>query len=77
MTRTINFSIDDALLERLDNCPEVRLRGRSAVVRKALADYLNRQVDEEEIVRAYARAYGPGMPPDELEDWAAEAVWAE
>ena len=76
--------IDERLLERLDDRPEVRLRGRSAVVREALADYLDRreiedhrEEAEEEIARAFARAYGPGMPPDELEDWAVEAVWAE
>ncbi len=80
MTKAINFTIDEGLLERLDSCPEVRSRGRSAVVREALAYYLARNVTEEEaeaIDRAYERAYGPGMPPDELEDWAAEAVWPE
>ena len=84
MTKAINFTIDERLLERLDNRPEVRSRGRSAVVREALADYLDRretedhrEETEEEIARACARAYGPGMPPDELEDWAAGVVWAE
>ena len=84
MTKTVNFTIDEALLERLDNCPEVRLRGRAAVVREALSDYLDRKaveehrkLTEEEIAQAYAHAYGPGMPPDELEDWAAEAVWPD
>ena len=81
MTKAINFTIDEGLLERLDNCPEVRSCGRSAVARKALADYLTRKEDAgkdaEEIDRAYERAYGPGMPPDELEDWAVEAVWPE
>ncbi len=84
MARVINFSIDEALLERLDNHAEVRERGRSAVVREALSDYLDRQAaeekrkeTEEEINRACARAYGPGMPPDELEDWATEAVWPD
>ena len=80
MTKAINFTIDEGLLERLNSCPEVRSRGRSAVVREALAYYLARNVTEEgaeAIDRAYERAYGPGMPPDELEDWAAEAVWPE
>ena len=84
MTKSINFSIDEALLERLDNSAEVRLHGRSAVARQALADYLDRKVaeeqrkeTEEEINRACARAYGPGTPPDELEDWATEAVWPD
>ena len=83
MTKAINVTIDERLLEQLDNRPEVRSRGRSAVVREALADYLNRretedhrEETEEEIARAYERAYGPGMPPDELEDWTAEAAWA-
>ena len=80
MKKAINFTIDEGLLERLDSCTEVRVRGRSAVVREALTHYLDRKMSEEEaeaIQRAYERAYGPGTPPNELEDWAAEAVWLE
>lgn len=38
--RPVQVSLDSALLERLDTDPEVRERGRSAVVRDALRLYL-------------------------------------
>ena len=63
--------MEEGLLRRLDSYPEVRTRGRSAVLREAVADYLARK-EAEEIDRVYAVAYGPVMPPDELEDWASE-----
>ncbi len=67
--------MDDGLLERLDSCQEVRTRGRSAVFRQAVADYLAR-IEAEEIDRAYEAGYG-AAPPDEFKDWAAEAAWLE
>lgn len=73
--KAIQITVDDGLLKRLDSCEEVRARGRSAVFRQAVADYLSKQ-EAEEIVRAYKAGYG-AAPPDEFDDWAAEAVWLE
>lgn len=67
--------MDDGLLERLDNCHEVRSRGRSAIFREAVADYLAR-IEAEEIDSAYEAGYR-AAPPDEFDDWAAEAAWLE
>ena len=67
--------MDDRLLKRLDSCQEVRARGRSAVFRDAVADYLAKR-EAEEINRAYEAGYS-AMPPDEFDDWPAEAAWLE
>ena len=40
--KSIGVTFDEALLEQLDQQPEVRERGRSAVLREAVADYLAR-----------------------------------
>ena len=74
--KAIQITVDDGLLERFDSCEEVRARGRSAVFRQAVADYLAKR-EAEEITRALLAAYGPGTPPDELEGWAGEDVWPE
>ena len=68
--------MDDRLLKRLDSCQEVRARGRSAVFRDAVADYLAKR-EAEEITRSLLAAYGPGTPPDELEGWADEEAWPD
>ena len=74
--KAIQITMDARLLERLDSCQEVRARGRSAVFRDAVADYLAKR-EAEEITQAYLAAYGPGAPPDELEGWADEEAWPE
>ena len=74
--KAIQISIDEQLLERLDSYSDAGHRGRSAIIREAVADYLARK-EAEEIDRAYERAYGPGSPPDELEGWAGELVWPD
>ena len=73
--KAIQITVDDGLLERLDRCEEVRARGRSAVFRDAVADYLAR-LEAEEVDRAYEAGYG-AAPPDEFDDWPAEAAWLE
>ena len=74
--KAIQITVDEALLQRLDRCQEVRSRGRSAVFREAVDAYLAKR-EAEEITQAYLAAYGPGTPPDELEGWADEDVWPE
>ena len=41
--KTVRVDMDEALLARLDRQPEVRDRGRSAVLREAVAEYLARR----------------------------------
>ena len=67
--------MDEQLLERLDRYPDAGYRGRSAIIREAVADYLAKK-EAEEIDRAYERAYGAN-PPEFDSDWEKEAVWLE
>ena len=69
---------DEALLRRLDADEEVRQTGRSAVLRRAAAEYLRRR-RVKRTAEAYARAYGAKrMALDrELTGWADEGAWPE
>jgi metal-responsive CopG/Arc/MetJ family transcriptional regulator len=55
--RSVQISLDEKLLARIDRQPMARKRGRSALIRAALESYLEgqraRSIDE-----AYDRAYG-------------------
>ena len=68
---------DDRLLERLDADPEVRRLGRSAVLRRAAAEYLKRS-RRERIAAAYRRGYrdGRGLGED-FAGWEDEGTWPE
>ncbi len=74
--KAIQITMDEQLLERLDNYPDAGRRGRSEIIREAVADYLAKK-EAEGIDQALRRAYGPGSPPDELEGWAGELVWPD
>jgi len=74
--KSIQVTFDEKLLARLDASAEVRRDGRSAVLRKATAEYLARQRDSE-IAEAYARAYGEQPVDRELEGWSEEGAWPE
>jgi metal-responsive CopG/Arc/MetJ family transcriptional regulator len=55
--RSAQISLPARLLDRLDQRPETRRFGRSAVIQRALALYL--EMDRRrEVDRAYARGYG-------------------
>ncbi|PYR86414.1 MAG: hypothetical protein DMG19_13085, partial [Acidobacteria bacterium] len=41
--KTIQITIDEALLAKLDADEETKRNGRSAVLRRAAAEYLNRR----------------------------------
>lgn len=68
---------DEDLLRRLDSDAEVRKTGRSAVLRRAAAEYLRRRRTER-IDEAYRRAYrnGSGLG-SEWKGWENEGVWPE
>ena len=69
--RVIHITMDEALLEALDAEEEVRRDGRSAVLRRAVADYLRRR-REQRINEQYKRAYAGGSVDPELEGWEEE-----
>jgi len=73
--KSIQITLDEALLARLDQDDEVRRDGRSAVLRRAADLYLRRR-QAREVAAAYRRAYtaepGPGA---EFEGWEGEGVW--
>ena len=75
--KAIQVSFDEELLRRLDADQEVRRDGRSAVLRRAAADYLRRK-RRSQIAQAYQRGYGePGDPASEFEGWEDEGVWPQ
>lgn len=71
--KPIQVMFDERLLARLDADEEVRKDGRSAVLRRAVADYLRRK-RRKEIKESYERAYGKGVS-DELRGWEDEGEW--
>jgi metal-responsive CopG/Arc/MetJ family transcriptional regulator len=73
--KAIQITIDEGLLGALDRDPEVRAKGRSEVIRRALADYLKRP-RRASITRAYRRGYGKAGA-SELQGWADEGTWPE
>ena len=73
--KAIQVTFDEDLLARLDADHEVRREGRSAVLRRAAAEYLERQ-RRRSIAEQYRRAYGddPGLG-DEFDGWENQGVW--
>jgi metal-responsive CopG/Arc/MetJ family transcriptional regulator len=75
--KPIQVMIDETLLRRLDADEEVQRRGRSAVLRRAAAEYLRRSRSKR-IAEAYRRAYGKnGGLGEEFTGWESEASWPE
>ncbi len=73
--KAIQITFDEELLAALDASEEVRRKGRSAVLRRAAAEYLARR-RRDEIAEGYARAYGaePGLG-EEYAGWETEGRW--
>ncbi len=73
--KAVQVMLDERFLEELDATEEVRQEGRSAVLRRALADYLRRR-RRDSIAAGYARAYrdedGLGR---EWARWEEQGVW--
>ncbi|HUF51518.1 MAG TPA: hypothetical protein VMN60_11820 [Longimicrobiales bacterium] len=75
--KAIQILLDDALLSELDATEEVKRDGRSAVMRRAAAEYLLRRrrlAVREQYRRAYAAETGLG--PD-FAGWEEEGTWPE
>lgn len=73
--KAIQVTLDERLLAELDADDEVKRDGRSAVLRRAAAEYLRRK-RRASIAEAYRRGYRGGAGR-ELEDWADEGTWPE
>jgi metal-responsive CopG/Arc/MetJ family transcriptional regulator len=75
--KPIQILFDERLLRALDGDEEVRKHGRSAVLRRAAADYLRRSRSRR-IAEQYRQAYSGGpQVAEELEGWSSEGVWPE
>ena len=75
LMKAIQITMDERLLGQLDADDEVKRDGRSAVLRRAAADYLRRK-RRASIAAAYRRGYSGGAGR-ELEGWADEGAWPE
>ena len=74
--KAIQITFDERLLEKLDNDEEVKQEGRSAVIRRAVADYL-RKKRRATIATTYRRAYSKQPAESDLSGWAEEGVWPD
>lgn len=75
--KPVQVMLDEKLLQLLANSEEVRKRGRSAVVRQAVLEYLKR-VEHDEISRRYRKAYSRTATIEkELDGWEEEGEWPE
>jgi metal-responsive CopG/Arc/MetJ family transcriptional regulator len=72
--KAIQITVDERLLAALDADDEVKRDGRSAVLRRAVLEYLERK-RRRSIREAYRRGYEAGA--DDLSGWADEATWPE
>lgn len=73
--KAIQITFTETLLAELDASEEVRREGRSAVLRRATAEYLARR-RRDEIAASYARAYGDeaGLG-EEFGGWEDQGQW--
>ena len=67
--------MDEELLAKLDRDRETQRDGRSAVLRRAAAEYLKRR-KHQDIATSYRKAYGnkPGLGR-EFEGWQDAGKW--
>ena len=73
--KPIQVMFDEALLARLDASEEVRREGRSAVLRRAAAEFLQRR-QRQMIAEQYREAYAAGLDDsEELAAWSEEGSW--
>ena len=73
--KPVQISFDEELLEELDESEEVKREGRSAVLRRAVKEYLQRR-RRRAIADQYRRAYGQdGGLGEEYEGWEEQGEW--
>jgi hypothetical protein len=75
--KPVQIMLDEPLLRALDADEEVKKHGRSAVLRRAAAEYL-RQSKARRIAARYRQAYGgDSLVSEELQGWELEGTWPE
>ncbi len=75
--KAIQVMLDEDLVARLDESAEVRAEGRSAVLRRAAVEYLDRRRREaiaDQYRKAYSDASGLG---EEFAGWEDQGSWNE
>ena len=73
--KPVQISFDEDLLEELDRSEEVKREGRSAVLRRAVKEYLERR-RRRSITDRYRRAYGADRGlGEEYEGWEDQGEW--
>ncbi len=73
--KPIQITFDEALLEELDATEEVRKDGRSAVLRRAVREYLHRK-RRRTVAERYRQAYGSDAGlGDEFAGWEDQGQW--
>jgi metal-responsive CopG/Arc/MetJ family transcriptional regulator len=73
--KAVQIVLDEDLLARLDASEEVKAEGRSAVLRRAAAEYLARR-RREAIADQYQKAYADSASlGDEFEGWEDQGSW--
>ena len=73
--KTIQITMGNDLLARLDQTDEVKRHGRSAVLCRAASEYLAHR-RQAEITRQYQEGYGEGAGlGDNFSGWEDEAAW--
>jgi metal-responsive CopG/Arc/MetJ family transcriptional regulator len=76
--KSVQISLEEALLAEVDRHPDAQRRGRSALIRRALRFYLDAH-RRREIDGAYQRAYGgkAGEVFDDFADLMDAQAWPE
>jgi metal-responsive CopG/Arc/MetJ family transcriptional regulator len=75
--KSIQVTFDEDLLRKLDRDEEVIRDGRSAVLRRAAAEYLRRK-RRATIAEAYRRAYAKDAGlGDDFAGWENQGVWPD
>jgi metal-responsive CopG/Arc/MetJ family transcriptional regulator len=75
--KAIQVMLDEDLLERLDSNEEVQRDGRSAVLRRAATEYLERR-RKEAVAAQYRKAYSEaGGLGEEFEGWEDQGAWPD
>ena len=73
--KAIQITVDEDLLRELDATEEVRRDGRSAAMRRAVAEYLQRR-RHEAVAKQYRKAYGgSGGLGNEFAGWEDQGQW--
>jgi predicted transcriptional regulator len=73
--KAVQVTLDESLLAALDQTEDVARHGRSAVIRRAIAEYLSRH--RSRVIRErYEAAYGSGEGVgSEFAGWAEQGEW--